>query len=134
MSSILFNCEAWYNLTQAELNLIETVDIDFLRGILKAPKSTPKEMFFLELGILPLREIIRKRRLGFPHYILQQQNDSIVYKVFEIQNRHPTSKDWVTTVLNDLEEIDMKMKFEVRVKVKIQSKDQAVVKAKNKIK
>ena len=112
VSSILFNSEAWYNLTQAELNLIETVDIDFLRGVLKAPRSTPKEMFFLELGILPLREIIRKRRLGFLHYILQQKNDSIVYKVFEIQSRNPTSKDWVTTVLNDLEEINMEMKFE----------------------
>ena len=112
VSSILFNSEAWYNLTQAELNLIETVDIDLLRNVLKAPRSTPKEMFFLELGILPLREIIRRRRLGFLHYILQQKSDSIVYKVFETQFRNPTSKDWVTTVLNDLEEINMKMKFE----------------------
>ena len=112
VSSVLFNSEAWYNLTQAELNLIETVDIDLLRNVLKAPRSTPKEMFFLELGILPLREIIRRRRLGFLHYILQQKSDSIVYKVFETQFRNPTSKDWVTTVLNDLEEINMKMKFE----------------------
>ena len=45
VNSVLFNSEAWYNLTQAELDLIETVDIDLLRNVLKAPMSTSKEMF-----------------------------------------------------------------------------------------
>ena len=57
VSSVLFNSEVWYNLTNSELDLLETVDVDLLRGILKAPKSTPKEMLFLELGILHLREM-----------------------------------------------------------------------------
>ena len=65
VSSMLFNCEAWYNITSAEMNLLETVDLMLLRGILKAPKSTPKEMLFLELGLVPFREIIIQRRLGF---------------------------------------------------------------------
>ena len=52
VSSMLFNCEAWYNITSAEMNLLETVDLMLLRGILKAPKSTPKEMLFLELGLV----------------------------------------------------------------------------------
>ena len=111
VSSVLYNSEVWYNLTKAELNLLETVDVDLLRGILKAPKSTPKEMLFLELGILPLREILRKRRLGFLHYILQQKSDSLIRKVFEAQNKYPTSKDWVTMVRNDLTVIDMKTTF-----------------------
>ena len=111
VSSVLYNSEVWYNLTNAELDLLETADIFLLRGILKAPKSTPKEMLFLELGILPLREIIRKRRLGFLHYILQQKSDSLIRKVFEAQNKYPTSKDWVTMVKNDLTVIDMKTTF-----------------------
>ena len=73
VGSVLFNCEAWYNLTKTELNLLESVDLSFLRAIFKAPKATPIEMFYLELGILPLREIVRKRRLGFLHYILKQK-------------------------------------------------------------
>ena len=59
VSSLLCNSEAWFNVTKPELNLIETVDTMLLRNLLKAPKSTPKEMFHLELGILPLREIIK---------------------------------------------------------------------------
>ena len=112
VSSVLFNSEAWYNITKAELELIETVDLMLLRGILKAPKSTPKEMLFLELGILPFREIIRKRRLAFLHYILHENKDSMISRVFETQRRNKTSKDWVTTILSDLKEINLNMTLE----------------------
>ena len=66
-----------------------------LRGILKAPKSTPKELLFLELGLVPFREMIRKRRLGFLHYILNESKESVILKVFESQKKNKTSKDWV---------------------------------------
>ena len=72
VSSMLFNCEAWYNITKAEMDLFETVDLMLLRGIMKAHKSTPKEMLFLELGLVPFREILRLMRLGFLFYILNQ--------------------------------------------------------------
>ena len=109
---MLFTSEAWYNVTKAELELIETVDLMLLRGILKAPKSTPKEMLYLELGLLPFREIIRKRRLKFLHYILNESMDSMISRVFESQRRNKTAKDWVTTVLSDLEEINLDITFE----------------------
>ena len=112
VSSVLFNCEAWYNLTKTELNLLESVDLNFLRAIFRAPKTTPIEMFYLELGILPLREIIRKRRLSFLHYILRQRKGSIIYQVFEAQKRCPTSKDWVTMINDDLKILNMNLKFE----------------------
>ena len=47
VSSMLFNCEAWYNITNSEMELLETVDLMLLRGVLDAPQSTPKEMLFL---------------------------------------------------------------------------------------
>ena len=111
-SSMLFNSEAWYNLSKAELDLLETVDLTLLRGILKAPKSTPKEMLFLELGVLPFREIIRKRRLSFLWYILNEKKDSMIYKFFESQNRNRTHKDWITTVCSDIEELGLNLDFD----------------------
>ena len=44
VSSVLFNSEAWYHLTSAELDLLETIDVSFLRQLLQAPMGTPKEM------------------------------------------------------------------------------------------
>ena len=70
VSSMLFNSEAWYNVTNAELELLETVDLLLLRRILKAPDSTPKEMLYLEPGCMPFREMIRQRRLSYLFYIL----------------------------------------------------------------
>ena len=88
VSSLLCNSEAWYNVTKAELELLESVDVMLLRSILRAPKSTPKEMLYLELGCVPFREIVRKRRLSFLYYILHEKPDSMVYKFFEAQLRN----------------------------------------------
>ena len=85
LSSILYNAEAWYNLTNAELNLIETVDLMFLRKLMKAPKTTPKEMFFLELGCVPIRQVITEKRISFLHYILNQDSKSLIYNFFQSQ-------------------------------------------------
>ena len=38
--------------------MLEKIDEQMLRNILKAPSKTPKEMLFLELGCIPLRLII----------------------------------------------------------------------------
>jgi hypothetical protein len=43
VSSMLCNSEAWYNVSKPELDLLETVDNQFLRSVLKAPKSTPND-------------------------------------------------------------------------------------------
>ena len=65
VSSMLFNSEAWYKLTEDELNLLEAIDVMFLRQLLKVPKGTPNEILFIELICIPFREILRERRLGF---------------------------------------------------------------------
>ena len=69
VSSMLCNSEVWFNLTSSELDLLETVDLMLLRRILE---STPKEIIFLELGVMPLRNIIKQRRLNFLKYIPDQ--------------------------------------------------------------
>ena len=111
VSSVIFNCEAWYNITSAEMTLLESVDIMMLRGILKAPRSTPKEMLYLELGVMPLQYIVRKRRLIFLYYILQQEKESILSKVFHAQLVNPTKNDWITTIKKDLKQIKVNMQF-----------------------
>ena len=65
-------------------------------------------MLFLELGCKPFREIIRERRLGFLHYILNEDPESMVHQFFQTQLRNRTKKDWVTTILDDLEQLNMK--------------------------
>ena len=68
-------------------------------------------MFYLELGLLPFREIIRQRRLNFLHYILAQDVNSVIYKVFEEQSKERHKNDWVSSVVRDLDEIKLNVTF-----------------------
>ena len=104
---MLCNSEAWYNVTAAEINLLETADLHLLRAILRAPKSTPKEMLFLELGCIPFSELMRQRRLSFLHYILHESPESMIFKFFQTQYKNRTSKDWDKIILKDLEEVKL---------------------------
>ena len=129
-SSVLCNSEAWYHITSTELELLESVDLMFLRGVLKTPKSTPKEMLHLELGLTPFREIVRKKRLLFLHYILNQDKQSIIFNVFKSQLENKTPKDWLTTVIQDLKDLNWKISFEEIMKMK---KKEFSIKLKRKI-
>ena len=80
--------------------------------MLRAPWSTPKEMLFLELGCIPLREIIRKRRILFLQYILKQDSQSMIYKFLETQIKNRKSKDWITQVLQDIKELELDVNLE----------------------
>ena len=120
-SSVLCNSEAWYNVTHAELEPLESVDVILLQGVLKTPKSTPKEMLYLKLGLTPFREIIRKKRLLFLYYILRQDKNSMIYRVFNSQLQNKSSKDWVTTVIQDLKYLNWSIEFnEIRKLKKIE--------------
>ena len=111
VSSVLCNSEAWYNVTKAEMDFLETVDAMLLKKILNAPRSTPKEMLHLELGCTRFRDIMKQRRLSYLHYILNEPADSLVYRFFTAQLKSRNSKDWVTTVLKDLEELELNLSF-----------------------
>ena len=102
VSSMLCNSECWYNVTKAELDLLETIDVQFLRRTLKVPKSTPKEMLYLELGCVPFRQLIQKRRILFLHYILNESNESLMYRFLQSQILNRKKKDWITQVLTDI--------------------------------
>ena len=112
VSSMLCNSEAWYNVTKSEMDLLETVDNQFLRSVLKAPKSTPKEMLFLELGCIPFKELIRKRRILFLHYILNENKESMMYRFLQTQISNMKKKDWIYQVLTDIKELGLDLNLE----------------------
>ena len=63
----------------------------------------PREMLYLELGVLPIRHIIMSRRAMFYHYILHEDKNSLLYKFYKSQCRNPVKGDWCLTVAEDLE-------------------------------
>ena len=72
LNSILVNSESWYNLSDTDIKNIETVDNILHRRLLETATSTPISIMHLELGTLPLRYVIKGRRLVFLQYILKK--------------------------------------------------------------
>ena len=67
---------------------------------------------YLELGIYPIRLEIMKRKIIFPQYILKQDKESMMYKVFKATCENPLKKDFVQTCKKYMEILDIKLTFE----------------------
>ena len=115
INGILFNAEVWYGLTKAEVEEFEKLDRLLLRRILQAPVSTPKESYYLELGILPISAVIKQRRIQYLHHLATRNKNEMLSQFFMTQWRNPTRGDWTQTVKENMEEFGIPADFEYLV-------------------
>ena len=90
LNGILTNGEIWYNLTKDEIRELENLDLTLLRKVMRVPFSAPTEAYYLELGILSIETIIKKRRINYLHYLLNRKEDEMLYTFFTTQLNNPT--------------------------------------------
>ena len=109
VNGILTNLEASYGLTDSEMEELEKCDEQLLRIILECPCTTPKEMLYLELGVIPIRYIVMSRRLMFYHYILNEDSKSLIHKFYKLQSEQPVKGDWCLTVKDNLKTLEITM-------------------------
>ena len=63
ISSLLTNAESWYNLTLANIVVLEKIDEQMLRGILNYHWMTSQALLYLELGCQPEKCIIAELQI-----------------------------------------------------------------------
>ena len=107
LSSMLNNTEVWYDVKKSEVESLEAMDLILLRKLLRAPVSTPKEAFYLELGIIPIRVLMKSRRILYLYYLLQRSPSEMLSQFFWQQWSAPVKGDWTVTVRQDLADFDM---------------------------
>ena len=101
LSSILSSSEVWYGITQVELERLKQVDEMWMKELMECSSSVPRDLLYLELGIVPIRYVIQIRRLLYLQHILKQKKDSLLHRFFMAQLPNPTHRDWVSRVLLD---------------------------------
>ena len=111
ISSILSNSEVWYGLTKLEAEQLEQTDEMWIRNLFDLSRNVAKDLLYLELGLVPVSYIIKGRRLMFLHHILHQKKDSLLHRFFMTQMKFPTQNDWVSTVLEDIVELDISLEL-----------------------
>ena len=85
INGMLTNVEVWYGLQKNEINEFEEVDKLLLRRILQAPSSACIESLYLELGLTPIRGIIKARRINYLHTLLNLKEEEMLHKFFKCQ-------------------------------------------------
>ena len=88
-SSILWASESYYNLKEQEMRQIERIEENFMRQLLKTKKSCPINQLYTELGQVPARFDIMKLRIFFLKYILDQDPQSSLSKMYPLQLQNP---------------------------------------------
>ena len=58
-----------------------------------------------------MKYVIISRRVNFLHYILSQDEDSLLSRFFDAQCEDPIKGDWASTVKRDLEFLNIKLTF-----------------------
>ena len=112
INGMLTNSEIWYSLKKEEIKELENVDMTLLKKIFKVPFSTPSEAYFLELGILSLETIIKKRRIIYFHYLVTRQDEEMLHSFFITQLYDPSPGDWTEQAKQDFEEFGISSDFD----------------------
>ena len=110
-SSLLYSAETYYNLKENNLREIEKVEESFLRQLLDQTKGCPLTQLYLECGIYPARFEILKMRLLFLQYILKQDKESLIYRFFNLEAKHPTKGCWANQIKSDLQYTDIRLSY-----------------------
>ena len=123
--------ETYYNLKENEVRQLERIEEGFMRQVLKTTKGCPISQMYLEFGQIPARFSIIKLRLLFLKYILNQDQNSMLFKFLDLQFKQSTRGDWGSTCLRDLKDLNInltldeikdmtKTKFKTIIKTKIE--------------
>ena len=80
-SSVLYGTEAMYNVTENEIREIERIEEKQMKNIFKAETGiqVPLHIMYLDGGQVPARYQIKRYKLNFMQYILQQDEESLMY-------------------------------------------------------
>ena len=81
---------------------LEACDKKLLTKVFSVPSTTSFEAVYLETGCLPIRFILRGRRLMYYWTLLNKSNDELVKKVFDTQNQFRSKDDWIFQVEEDM--------------------------------
>ena len=109
VNGILYNSEAWHNICDKDIIPLEKVDEALLRGLLSAHSKTPLEALYLESGCIPIRFIIKSRRMMYFQNIIKKDEKEMIKKFYETQKANPSPGDFSEMIKDDARSINLNL-------------------------
>ena len=113
-SSVLYGTEAMSHINETELRALERIEEDQMRNVLqvKTGIQVPLHLMYLDLGQTPARYQIYRFKINFLQYILQQEKETLLFKMLDAQQSRPVRGDWFSDVRQIMQELNIIMKIE----------------------
>ena len=112
INAILFNSEAWHNVVDDDLKVLEAIDEHLLRSIVQGHAKTPLEFLYLETGAVPIRHIISGRRIMYLQTILKRSDNELTKRILVAQKNQPSHGDFVNLVDSDLKKVNLNLDYD----------------------
>ena len=87
--------------------LLEKCDRSLLTRLFSVPFSCSYEAVFLETGCLPIRYILKGRRLIYYWTLLNKPDNELVKKFFDIQKQFSSNNDWILQIAEDKKDLNI---------------------------
>ena len=112
VSVLTNNSEIWFNISIRDMQSIESVDYQLISRALSTHSKTSTCLMMLEMGLAPIRFIIKMKRLNYLHHLLNTNEDSIPRQILFQQMKKPYKNDWIPTVQEDLNDFGINMSLD----------------------
>ena len=94
LNGYLTNSEVWYPIKDNQIEILEDIDLMLIRKLVNGHSKAPKEAFFMEAGLVPVRFVMMKRRMMYLHNLLSKQRTELIRNFYEVQKDIRTKHDW----------------------------------------
>ena len=110
----MYGTEAFYNITENEMRQIEIIEESQMREIFgkKTGIKVSTHLIILELGQIPARFVIKRRKLNYYQKILHTDRSSPRHSMLAAQMKHPTKGDWYSECVQILHEFNIHLTSE----------------------
>ena len=108
-SSILYSSEAMINIKEIEYRALEKIEESILQKIVGTTRSCSRHLLYLEFGMIPARFQVKRQVMNLLHYIVQQPESSLLFKVFKSLENYPVKNDWLSGARENLKEFEIQM-------------------------
>ena len=98
----LVNMETWPHCTNERIESFQRIEQTLFKKILKAHSKTPTEAVYLELGILPFRYHLMKKRILYLHDIMNRKTEELTAMIVDAQRENPHPGDFYLQVMGDM--------------------------------
>ena len=88
------------------------IDKMLIRSVLNAPISSCVESLYLELGLIPISIILKFRRISYYHYLVNLDENEMLFKKIETQYKYPVKDDWTLQVVEDMKDFGIPESFQ----------------------